>query len=137
MWMLSASRRSRWVSLFESIIVHRLVSWRPDGRRRRGLDLPYGRIYILVMRLDDGGLLAALHEGMFEQPLWHGFLEKLRARTGAAYAGLAFRPIDEERIVELHAGPPGPLHPDRLFTVIVSSSCCDHLFFFFLSLCCP
>nr|WP_025161193.1 hypothetical protein [Sphingobium sp. HDIP04] len=67
------------------------------------------------MRLDDGGLLAALHEGMFEQPLWHGFLEKLRARTGAAYAGLAFRPIDEERIVELHAGPAGPLHPDRLF----------------------
>src|SRR3546814_12722632 len=66
------------------------------------------------MRLDDGGLLAALHEGMFEQPLWHGFLEKLRARTGAAYAGLAFGPIDEERIVELHAGPAGPLHPDRL-----------------------
>lgn len=67
------------------------------------------------MRLDDGGLLAALHEGMFEQPLWHGFLEKLRARTGAAYVSLAFRPIDEERIVELYAGPAMPLHLDRLF----------------------
>ncbi|WP_327753919.1 helix-turn-helix transcriptional regulator (plasmid) [Sphingobium sp. SJ10-10] len=67
------------------------------------------------MRLDDGGLLAALHEGMFEQPLWHGFLEKLRARSGAAYVSLAFRPVDEERIVELYAGPPTPLHLDRLF----------------------
>lgn len=67
------------------------------------------------MRLDDGGLLAALHEGMFEQPLWHGFLEKLRAQAGAAYVSLAFRPIEEERIVELYAGPPMPLHLDRLF----------------------
>ena len=61
-------------------------------------------------------MLAALHEGMFEQPLWHGFLEKFRARTGAAYAGLAFRPVGEDRIVELHAGPRTPLHPDRLST---------------------
>ena len=67
------------------------------------------------MRLDDGGLLAALHEGMFEQPLWNGFLDRLRARSGAAYASLAFRPVDEERIVELYAGPPTPLHLDRLF----------------------
>src|SRR3546814_20111698 len=100
MWMLSASRRSRWVSLFESIIVHRLVSWRPDGRRRRGLALPYGRIYILVMRLDDGGLLAALHEGMFEQPLWNGLLEMLRARTGARSAGLRFGHTDGERLID-------------------------------------
>jgi len=67
------------------------------------------------MRLDDGGLLAALHEGMFEQPLWHGFLEKLRARTGATYVSLAFRPIDEERIVELYSGPPMSQQMGRLF----------------------
>src|SRR3546814_17060575 len=87
MWMLSASRRSRWVSLFESIIVHRLVSWRPDGRRRRGLDLPYGRIYILVMRLDAGGLLADLHEGMFEQigrASCRARVCRYRTRTGVA-----------------------------------------------------
>lgn len=67
------------------------------------------------MRLDDGGLLAALHEGIFEQPLWHGFLERLRAHTGALYTSLAFRPIEEEGIIELHAGPPTPSQLGRLF----------------------
>ncbi|WP_347567244.1 helix-turn-helix transcriptional regulator [Sphingobium sp. BYY-5] len=68
------------------------------------------------MRLDDDGLLAALHEGIFEQPLWHGFLEKLRARTGSLYTALAFRPIDEDAIIELHTGPATPPHLDRLFS---------------------
>ncbi|CCW16087.1 regulatory protein, LuxR [Sphingobium indicum BiD32] len=67
------------------------------------------------MRLDDGGLLAALHEGMFQQPLWHDFLEKLRLRTGAVYTTLVFRPVDEDAIVELHAGPPPPTHLHTLF----------------------
>jgi DNA-binding CsgD family transcriptional regulator len=67
------------------------------------------------MRLDDGGLLAALHEGMFQQPLWHDFLEKLRLRTGAVYTTLVFRPVDEDAIVELHAGPPPPTDLHNLF----------------------
>ena len=67
------------------------------------------------MRLDDGGLLTALHEGMFQQPLWRDFLERLRLRTGAVYTTLIFRPVDEDAIVELHAGPPAPAHLHALF----------------------
>lgn len=67
------------------------------------------------MRLDDGGLLAALHEGMFQQPLWHDFLEKLRLRTSAVYTTLIFRPVDEDAIIELHAGPPPPTDLHALF----------------------
>ncbi|MES2157560.1 MAG: helix-turn-helix transcriptional regulator [Pseudomonadota bacterium] len=67
------------------------------------------------MRLDDGGLLTALHEGMFQQPLWRDFLERLRLRTGAVYTTLIFRPVDEDAIVELHAGPPPPAHLHALF----------------------
>ncbi|MDI1294755.1 MAG: helix-turn-helix transcriptional regulator [bacterium] len=67
------------------------------------------------MRLDDGGLLAALHEGMFQQPLWHDFLERLRVRTGAVYSTLIFRPIDEDAIVELYAGPRPSADMQRLF----------------------
>lgn len=67
------------------------------------------------MRLDDSGLLTALHEGMFQQPLWQDFLERLRQRTGAVYTTLVFRPIDEDAIVELHAGPPPPAHIHNLF----------------------
>lgn len=68
------------------------------------------------MRLDDAGLLTALHEGMFQQPLWHDFLERLRSRTGAIYTTLIFRPVDEDAVVELHAGPPPPAHIQYLFT---------------------
>ena len=53
------------------------------------------------MRLDDSGLLTALHEGMFQQPLWQDFLERLRQRTGAVYTTLVFRPIDEDAIVAI------------------------------------
>lgn len=56
------------------------------------------------MRLDDSGLLASLHEGMFQQPLWHDFLERLRGRLRTSHVSLAFQPIDEKGIVELHAG---------------------------------
>jgi DNA-binding CsgD family transcriptional regulator len=68
-----------------------------------------------MMRLDEGGLLEALHEGMFQQPLWHGFLERLQARTRALYTSLVFRAENEEAVTELHAGPPTPPHLDRLF----------------------
>lgn len=62
------------------------------------------------MRLDDD-LLRALYEGMFEQPLWSTFLDRLRARAGALYTTLIFRPLGEEERVELFSGerPPAPL----------------------------
>ena len=58
------------------------------------------------MRVEDDGLLQALHEGMFETPLWAEFLARLRAKTGARYTSLIFRPVDEEAVVELYAGEP-------------------------------
>lgn len=58
------------------------------------------------MRVDDDGLLQALHEGMFETPLWSDFLNRLLAKTGARFTTLIFRPVDEEAVVELYAGEP-------------------------------
>lgn len=60
------------------------------------------------MRVADDGLLQALHEGMFETPLWGDFLGRLRTRTGARFASLVFRPVDEDAVVELYAGEPPP-----------------------------
>lgn len=68
------------------------------------------------MRLDDSGLLTSLYEGMFQQPLWHDFLDRLRGRLRTTYASLAFHPVDERGIVELYAGPPVPPHLGRLFS---------------------
>jgi DNA-binding CsgD family transcriptional regulator len=56
----------------------------------------------------NASLLEALHGGMFEQPLWGSFLERLRVQSGATYVTLVFRPIDEESAIELQAGPPLP-----------------------------
>lgn len=67
------------------------------------------------MQSVESGLVAALHEGMYEQPLWQGFLERLRTRTRALYTSLAFRPIEEEGIVELFSGPTAPPQLGRLF----------------------
>lgn len=55
------------------------------------------------MRFDDG-LLEALHEGMFQTPLWDGFLHRLRAITGAQMAMLAIRPQGQTDVAELVAG---------------------------------
>lgn len=60
--------------------------------------------YNEAMRVDDDGLLQALHEGMFEKPLWQDFLNRLQAKTGAATATLTFRPVDDDTIVTLFAG---------------------------------
>lgn len=60
------------------------------------------------MRVADDGLLQALHEGMFEAPLWGDFLGRLLARTGARFTTLIFRPMDEEAVVELYAGERPP-----------------------------
>jgi DNA-binding CsgD family transcriptional regulator len=68
------------------------------------------------MRLDDGGLLAALHEGMYQQPLWTDFLETLRARTGASYATMLFRSIDDESMIALYGAKPPPPHIQHLLT---------------------
>jgi len=56
------------------------------------------------MQTDDDSLLQSLYEGMFETPLWRGFLNKLLAKTGSDTVKLLFQPSDEERIVELSAG---------------------------------
>jgi DNA-binding CsgD family transcriptional regulator len=56
------------------------------------------------MRTDDDSLLQSLYEGMFEAPLWDGFLNKLLAKTGSDAVKLLFQPSDEERIIELSAG---------------------------------
>lgn len=56
------------------------------------------------MRVADDGLLQSLHEGMFEAPLWHDFLDRLLARTGARFTTMVFRPLDEDAVVQLHAG---------------------------------
>lgn len=39
----------------------------------------------------DSELLVALHRGPLDQPLWGGFLSRLRARLGSDYCGLFFR----------------------------------------------
>ena len=60
----------------------------------------------MPMRVDDDGLLQALYEGMFETPLWSDFLHRLLAKTGSRFTTLIFRPVDEDAVVELHAGKP-------------------------------
>jgi len=57
--------------------------------------------------IDQNDLLTALYDGPFDQPLWSTFLERLRARLNATYAGIVFRPPDRpegSRIIELSAG---------------------------------
>lgn len=50
------------------------------------------------MRVDDDGLLQALHKGSFETPLWGDFLTRLRARTGAALVSLIVAGADDEAL---------------------------------------
>jgi len=68
-----------------------------------------------------GDVLEALFEGVFEQPLWARFLDRLRALTGADYASLIFRPPAPARpsVVHLYSGTGSPpliqqLYRDRL-----------------------
>lgn len=55
----------------------------------------------------ESDLLAALHGGAFDQPLWSRFLAMLRDDTGAACALLYLRPA-EGPLVQLAAGPDLP-----------------------------
>jgi DNA-binding CsgD family transcriptional regulator len=62
------------------------------------------------MRFADG-LLESLHEGMFEAPLWDGFVRRLQAVSGAALALLAIRPAGQDGLLELASaeGPAGEI----------------------------
>jgi len=57
-----------------------------------------------VLSIGEGDLLTALYEGMFEQPMWHGFLAALAAQTESSQAALIFRPIDGDEIMEFAHG---------------------------------
>jgi DNA-binding CsgD family transcriptional regulator len=60
---------------------------------------------------DETDLLPAIHDGPFEQPMWSTFLDRLRARTRADYAGVAFRPPGRalNASISLYSGrPPHP-----------------------------
>jgi DNA-binding CsgD family transcriptional regulator len=72
----------------------------------KALEPPIWEYIEYRMRVDDDGLLQALHEGMFETPLWRDFLHRLLAKTGARFTTLIFRPADEDAVVELYAGEP-------------------------------
>lgn len=68
-----------------------------------------------VISVGEGNLLTALYEGMFEQPMWNGFLSGLVAQTTSSYAGLVFRSADSDEIVELSAGATLPNRLQQLF----------------------
>ena len=62
-----------------------------------------------------GGLVDALHRGVFEAKPWQGFLDDLHAKTCAKYVSVTFRPMDQQEDHEYYAGdrPSPDLH--RLF----------------------
>jgi len=57
----------------------------------------------MAMRFPDG-LLESLHEGMFEAPLWDGFVRRLQAAAGAELAMLSIRPAGQEAAIDRSAG---------------------------------
>ncbi len=60
-------------------------------------------------------LLASLYEGVFEQPLWASFLDRLRAQAKAPMVSLIFRPEGEAETVELYSGEQPPAEQVALF----------------------
>ncbi|HKX77974.1 MAG TPA: helix-turn-helix transcriptional regulator [Novosphingobium sp.] len=60
------------------------------------------------MVVDEGPLIEALSEGVFERPLWHGFLERLRAQTNSVYAHLALGAFHSGAVVMLCSGEGPP-----------------------------
>jgi DNA-binding CsgD family transcriptional regulator len=77
------------------------------------------------MRIDDDGLLQALHAGMFEAPLWGDFLARLLAKSGAASVSLHMQGSDGSDPLTLHAGLPiqgapsgnGMMRPGRAYAL--------------------
>lgn len=55
---------------------------------------------------DETDLLPAIYDGPFEQPMWSTFLDRLRQRAKADYAGIFFRRPDQllAQTVELYSG---------------------------------
>ena len=66
---------------------------------------------------DESDLLTSLYDGPFEQPLWSTFLDRLRARVRARYAGLLFRPPDAPtgEPVEMFSGERPPPELRKLY----------------------
>ena len=66
---------------------------------------------------DEDDLLTALYAGSFDQPLWQTFLDRLRARMGARYAGMIFRPPDRppNSPVEVFSGTRAPPSLNQLY----------------------
>jgi DNA-binding CsgD family transcriptional regulator len=66
-------------------------------------------------RLPD--LLPALLDGAFEEPLWGGFLDALRAAVRADYASLTFRPPGQplNQVLHLYSGSPSPPLVQQLY----------------------
>ncbi len=60
---------------------------------------------------DEQNLLTALHDGLYEQPLWASFLDRLRTRVQADYAGILLCPpcLHGDMITEFCTGEPSPL----------------------------
>jgi len=66
---------------------------------------------------DEGDLVGALYDGIFEQPLWSSFLERLRQQVKASYAGIIFRPpsAPANSPTELFTGRRSPPALQRLY----------------------
>lgn len=66
---------------------------------------------------DEGDLVGALYDGIFEQPLWSSFLERLRQRVKASYASIIFRPpgAPVNSPIELFAGRRSPPELQQLY----------------------
>lgn len=67
------------------------------------------------MRPEDSQLLSALYEGIFEQPLWLGFLNRLRLRAGVPFTTLIFRPAGLADTVHLFSDAQPPPDQRKLF----------------------
>jgi len=79
---------------------------------------PYGGVLNMALRVqDENDLLTAIYDGPVEQPLWSTFLERLRVRVGADYAGIIFRPPDRPmgNPIELFSGRRSPPEVRRLY----------------------
>ncbi|HEX7852755.1 MAG TPA: helix-turn-helix transcriptional regulator [Sphingobium sp.] len=66
----------------------------------------------MMFEAEDAALIQSLIEGMVEEPLWSTFIARLRARMGADYAAIVFRPLPpgspEYRVVHLFSGQDWP-----------------------------
>jgi DNA-binding CsgD family transcriptional regulator len=60
-----------------------------------------------IPNLGETELLIPLHDGMFEQPMWATFLERLRTVSGASHTALLFRMPGTDIPVQLGAGHSG------------------------------